>query len=234
MTDTLAPAGTAETAETPQTPPTDDTAQPAQPAQPAETREQRRARFAGDALGYRDQMYAAALRLHRNRPDAEDLVQETFTKAYQSFHHFRAGTNLRAWLHRILINTFITTYRKRQHEPRWALMGDTDDWQHVRAAGHGAARLPSAESQVLDHLPEHEVLEALRALPAEFRTVVYLADVEGLAYREIAARLGVPHGTVTSRLHRGRRRLRAQLTPYARHRRLTGCPGHARARREGL
>jgi RNA polymerase sigma-70 factor (ECF subfamily) len=193
---------------------------------PAETDEQRTARFEGDALGYRDQMYAAALRLHRNRADAEDLVQETFAKAYQSFHQFRAGTNLRAWLHRILINTFITLYRKRQHEPQWALVGEADDWLQVRAAGHGAARLPSAESQVLDRMADHEVLEALQALPAEFRTVVYLADVEGLAYREIAARLDVPHGTVTSRLHRGRRRLRAQLTDYARLRRLTAAePG---------
>ena len=185
-----------------------------------ETETERSARFERDMLGHRDQMYAAALRLSRHPCDAEDLVQETFTKAFRSFHQFRDGTNAGAWLYRILTNTFMTSYRKKQSEPGWGGSAADDDRMVVRAANHTSAGLPSAESEVLDAIPDPAVLAALQAIPPYFRTVVLLADVECLTYQEIAERLDIPHGTVTSRLHRGRGRLRSLLTPYARERGL--------------
>ncbi|WP_328930621.1 sigma-70 family RNA polymerase sigma factor (plasmid) [Streptomyces sp. NBC_00190] len=177
----------------------------------AETDEQRSARFERDAACHRTLLNARAIRLTCNFADAEDLVQETYARAYRSFHQFRPGTNLRAWLLRILTNAFLTDYRKQQAEPRVTHTSDIEDWQLAGAASHTSVGLPTPESQVMDRIPDPVIVEAFRAIPGDFRTVVYLADVEGLAYEEIAERVGIPYGTVNSRLHRGRRRLRSLL-----------------------
>ncbi|WP_234399401.1 sigma-70 family RNA polymerase sigma factor [Psychromicrobium lacuslunae] len=181
----------------------------------AESIEERRARFERDAMQYVDQLYSAAMRMARNPADAEDLVQEAYTKAFSAFHQYRPGTNLKAWLYRILTNTYINLYRKRQREPLPSGSDQVEDWQLARAESHTSSGLRSAESEALDHLPDSDVKNALQSIPEEFRLAVYFADVEGYAYKEISDIMNTPIGTVMSRLHRGRKMLRDLLSEYA-------------------
>jgi RNA polymerase sigma-70 factor, ECF subfamily len=176
-------------------------------------------RFERDALPLLNEMYAAALRLTRNPADAEDVLQETYLRAYRGFGTFQEGTNLRAWLYRILTNAFINTYRKRQREPQTVSDDEVPEWYlYEKLGGEGAEA--SAEAEVLESLPDEDVQDALAALPEQFRLAVLLADVEGFSYKEIAEILDVPIGTVMSRLHRGRRALEKRLVDVMRERGL--------------
>ncbi len=167
------------------------------------------ARFETEAVPYRDQLYPVAVRMTRAREDAEDLVQETMIKAWAAYRNFEPGTNLRAWLYRIMTNTFISSYRRRERVPV-LMQDDLVDRMSLRVwpSGTGAR---SAEAEALDRMPTEQIRQALQELPEDFRTVVYLADVEGYTYHETAEMMGTPIGTVMSRLHRARRTLRAKL-----------------------
>ncbi|MAT18646.1 MAG: RNA polymerase subunit sigma [Leifsonia sp.] len=175
-----------------------------------------RSQFEAQAIPFMDQLYAAALRMTRNPADASDLVQETFVKAFSAFARFEQGTNLKAWLYRILTNTFINTYRKNQRAPYQGTIDELEDWQLGSAESLTQGRITrSAEAEAIDHLPDSDVKEALNSIPEDFRLAVYLADVEGFSYQEIADIMKTPVGTVMSRLHRGRRLLRERLADYA-------------------
>jgi len=176
-------------------------------------------RFEAEALPLLPGMYSAAYRLTRNPSDAEDLVQETFLRAYRAFHQFEPGTNLKAWLYRILMNTFINSYRKRQREPQTVSDEEIADW-YLYSKMNEAGLEPSAETAVIESLPDEEVQEALSSLPEQFRAAVLLADVEGFSYKEISEITGVPIGTVMSRLHRGRKALQKRLWDVVRERGL--------------
>jgi len=175
------------------------------------------ARFAEQAMPYTDSLYGAALRMTRNQSDAEDLVQETFLKAYRGFGGFTEGTNLKAWLYRILTNTYINIYRAKKRKPDETDLAEVEDLYLYRRLGglEGATAGRSAEDELLELFTEAEVKDAVEALPENFRLAVLLADVEGFAYKEIAEILDIPIGTVMSRLHRGRKALQKELYEFA-------------------
>jgi RNA polymerase sigma-70 factor (ECF subfamily) len=185
------------------------------------------AEFADLAMEHMPSLYSAALRMTRNPADAEDLVQETYLKAYRAFGSFQAGTNLKAWLYRILTNTFINSYRSKKRRPEQTELDDVEDLYLYRRLGglEAAAAGRSAEEEVLDHFTDTEVKEALESLPEQFRMAVLLADVEGFSYKEIAEILDVPIGTVMSRLHRGRKALQKALFEFGVERGLVGDRG---------
>lgn len=172
--------------------------------------------FEEQALPLLDQLYGGAMRLTRNPQDAEDLIQETYLKAYKNFDSFKQGTNLKAWLYRIMTNTYINSYRKAKRHPAESSADDLSDFQLYTTAGHDSTGLESAEVEALKLMPDSAISEAMNDLPEDYRMVVYYADVVGLAYREIAEIMDTPLGTVMSRLHRGRKLLRGALKDVAR------------------
>ena len=167
-------------------------------------------------MPYMNQLFATAMRMTRNRSDAEDLVQETFLKGYRAYERFEAGTNLRAWLFRILTNNYINTYRKKQRRPSQTDLEDVQDlYLYRRLGGNELASIGrSAEDELFDQITDGDIIGALEGLPEQYRTAVMLADVEGFAYKEIAEILDIPIGTVMSRLHRGRKKLQEQLYAF--------------------
>lgn len=180
------------------------------------------ARFADLAMPYMSALYSAALRMTRNPSDAEDLVQETYLRAYRGFETFQDGTNIKAWLYRILTNTFINIYRAKQRRPEQVDLDDTEDFYLFRRLGglEMVEATRSAETELLDAMPDDVVKAAIEALPEQFRLAVLLADVEGFSYKEIAEIMDVPVGTVMSRLHRGRKQLQKRLWDFAEERGL--------------
>ncbi|AWB83554.1 sigma-70 family RNA polymerase sigma factor [Corynebacterium liangguodongii] len=172
-------------------------------------------RFAAEAMPLVDQLYGGALRMTRNPQDAEDLVQETFLKAYKAFGSYTPGTNLKAWLYRIMTNSYINTYRKKKRQPLETSTDDVTDHQLYTTSSHDSTGLESAEVAALKNMPNGRISEAFDELNEDYRMVVYMADVEEMAYKEIAEALGIPLGTVMSRLHRGRKQLRAMLKDVA-------------------
>lgn len=179
--------------------------------------------FEKDAMEFAPQLYSAALRMTRNPADAEDIVQETFLKAYRAYHTFQAGTNLKAWLYRILTNTYINRYRKQVRRPNEVDFAEVEDlylYKRLGSAESGRASR-SAEDEVLEQFVDADVKAAVEELPEHFRMPVLLADVEGFSYKEIAEILDVPIGTVMSRLHRGRKALQKTLWAFAEERGLT-------------
>ncbi len=186
-----------------------------------------RADFSDLAMGFLPALYSAAMRMTRNTADAEDLVQETYLKAYRAFGTFQDGTNLKAWLYRILTNTYINAYRARQRHPEESDIEDVEELYMYRRLGglEAAAAGRSAEDEVLERLTDETVKGAVESLPEQFRIAVLLADVEGFSYKEIAEITEVPIGTVMSRLHRGRRALQKALLEYGEERGLVGAGG---------
>ncbi len=173
-------------------------------------------------MQFAPQLYSAALRMTRNPADAEDVVQETFLKAYRAYDSFQEGTNLKAWLYRILTNTYINRYRKAQRRPSEVELGELQDLYLFKRLGEQSGASESAEAEVLEQFVDADVVQALESLPDNFRMPVLLADVEGFAYKEIAAMLDIPIGTVMSRLHRGRKALQKKLWHLAEERGITG------------
>ena len=171
--------------------------------------------FEEQAMEHIDKLYAHAMRKTGNSADANDLVQETYLKAFAAFDQFEQGTNIKAWMHRILENTYINQYRKLQKQPYYSPLEELEDWQLGDAESRTASSNRSAEAEAIDHLPASAVKDALQSIPEDFRIAVYLVDVEGYSYQEVADIMETPTGTVMSRLHRGRRLLRDQLTDYA-------------------
>lgn len=203
------------------------------------TEDERRAAFTAEALPYLDQLFSAAMRYTRNRTDAEDLVQEAMAKAYSAYHQYRPGTNLKAWLYRVLSTTYISRYRKAQRRPQEvsvdavhdALDGDGGDFSLYDRIAETTDR--PAEVEALERMPTEEVRAALQSLPEQFRMAVYLADVEGFSYAEIADIMDTPMGTVMSRLHRGRAALQKALWDYATSEGLVTRDAGAASREEG-
>ncbi len=187
-------------------------------------------RFEREALPYLDQLYGAAMKMTRNPQDAQDLVQETFMRAFQSFSSFTEGTNLKAWLYRILTNAYINRYRKQQRQPYTDAVDELEDWQLGGAESMSAPSSQSAEAEAIERTPAKVVTQALEDLPEDRRMVVLLADVEGFRYQEIADMMDTPIGTVMSRLHRGRRQLREALAGYAAEQGFTVTPKNSSAK----
>jgi RNA polymerase sigma-70 factor (ECF subfamily) len=183
------------------------------PAQ--ETPEERAARFERDALPFLDLVHSAALRITARSSDAEDLVQETYARAFAAFHQFTPGTNLKAWLYRIMTNVYINTYRKAKRAPQISDGAEVEDWHLAQAESHASSPTPTAESAAMARIPDRQVIDAMQSLKPDFRHVVYLADVEGFSYKEIAEVMEIPVGTVMSRLSRARAQLRKMLGDYA-------------------
>ncbi len=178
--------------------------------------------FERDAMQYAPQLYSAALRMTRNPADAQDVVQETFLKAYRAYHSYTEGTNLKAWLYRILTNTYINTYRKAQRRPSEVELGELQDLYLYKRLGEASGATQSAEADMLDDFVDTDIIDALESLPEVFRMPVLYADVEGFSYKEIAEILDVPIGTVMSRLHRGRKALQKKLWELAEQHGTTG------------
>ena len=179
--------------------------------------------FENEALSHLDRLYSAALRMTRNSADAEDLVQETYVKALRGRDSFKPRTNMKAWLYRILTNTYINSYRKAVRSPQMSGDDEVTDWQLARAASHDSQGLRSAEMEALENIPDAAVAAAMADLAENYRLAVYLSDVEGFSYKEIATIMDTPIGTVMSRLNRGRSQLRKALAEYAADRGIGGA-----------